>query len=68
MNKHLLYSVLISLVLIGLYSWFVVNLMKKPRKVFNNYVLDLPEEISQANDGDTLYCIKRNDTLFIQFK
>jgi len=31
-------------------------------------VIDLPEEIHLTKTGDTLNCIRRNDSLIIEFK
>jgi hypothetical protein len=65
MKKHILDVVLILLAFI-VFGWATFHAYKE--KPNTNYVLDLPEEISQADDTDTMYCIKRHDTLFIQFK
>jgi hypothetical protein len=41
----------------------IINSLNKPKEL----TISLPEEIRQATSQDTLICIKRNDTLFIEF-
>lgn len=60
--------IFILIIITSCYTWSLLSsIMKRIDTIQTNYI-DLPEEISEANNGDTLYCIKRNDTLFIQFK
>lgn len=61
--------IFILVIITNCYTWWLLSsIMKRINNTVQTSYIDLPEEISQANNGDTLYCIKRNDTLFIQFK
>lgn len=62
MKKFLLTYVIILVTLTTIFI-YLTHKYTKPK-----LVIDLPEEIHLTKTGDTLNCIRRNDSLIIEFK